>query len=850
MKETTMFPPQKISSKQKNEDWGKMCVDYIIGMGETVPSGSDRTSFEEMQTYYDLYNSIFDPAELKYVTDPFNQDDGFPANPQMINLIKPRVDVLLGEESKHPFNFRVLRTSPDAASDVQEKMKSMITEYIMATVTAGMDEKSAAAYQEKLASGELMPPEKIMSYVSKSYKDVAESSAHHALNYLKEKLNLNYEYSKGWKDALLVAKEIYYNGVVNGEPHMERVNPMYFAHDNAPDSEFIEDGDWAVRRMRLSYTEVYDRLFDKMDEKQLNDLLELIGENPKTDRFGKQTKDMIDYVHLDMKTVSGPGDDNLNQTNQVNLWHATWKSYKKIGFVKIADEFGDIQEFVVSEDYMKIGNELSIEWKWVIEVWEGYRFGENGYVGIQPLEYQHISTSNPNSQKLPYSGVIYNNSNSASKSLVAIMKPLQYLYIILWYRLELALARDKGKVITMDITQIPKSMNIDAAKWMHYLSAVGVNFVNPYEEGWDIPGREGGKPAQFNQISALDLTMASVIGQYIDLMSKVEDMMSEVSGISRQRQGEITSSELVGNVERSVQQSASITESLFMMHNQCKRNSLRMLLNTAKETWRDNKRTSIQYVLDDATRTFLTLAEEFFYEDYDIFVSDSSKDMQNLEALKSLYQPAMQNGASILDIAEIMTLDNVTAIKSKLREIEKMRSEQQQSAADAENQREMQLIDAQNQFKEQEMAIKQQELELDKYKIDSDNQTKIYVAELNAYRGVQEMDQDQNGIPDVMEIAQLSLKQNELDSKKMDKQMDLSQKQRDADMKHSIEKKKIDSQEKLEKMKEGLERDKLSLENKKLEAQKELQRIKDLAAMDREKLKAKTAIKNKVSGQK
>jgi hypothetical protein len=91
------------------------------------------------------------------------------------------------------------------------------------------------------------------------------------------------------------------------------------------------------------------------------------------------------------------------------------------------------------------------------------------------------------------------------------MKPLQYMYIVLWYRLELAMARDKGKVVNMDITQIPKSMNIDVSKWMHYLSALGVNFINPYEEGWDIPGREGGKPAQFNQITALDLTMANTI---------------------------------------------------------------------------------------------------------------------------------------------------------------------------------------------------------------------------------------------------------------------------------------------------------------------------------------------------
>jgi hypothetical protein len=402
----------------------------------------------------------------------------------------------------------------------------------------------------------------------------------------------------------------------------------------------------------------------------------------------------------------------------------------------------------------------------------------------------------------------------------------------------------------MDITQIPKSMNIDAAKWMHYLSAVGVNFINPYEEGWDIPGREGGKPSQFNQIAALDLTMANVIGQYIDIMSKIEDMISEISGVSRQRQGSISSNELVGNVERSVIQSAHITEPLFWMHNQCKKNALRMLLNTAKETWRNSNRKNIQYVMDDSTRTFMNLSENFFYEDYDIFVSDSTKDKQNLESIRTLYQPAMQNGASILDIAEIMTLDSVTSIKAKLAQIEKTRAEQNQQAAEAENQRQMQLIETENQYKAQETQLKQQELELDKYKIDTDNQTKIYVAELNAYRGAEEMDQNNNGIPDVMEIAELGLKQNQFEADKMDKQMAASLKQRESFAKEQNERKKIETQKEIEKSKINLEKDKLTLENKKLEYQKQIQVMKDKSAMAREKVKAAAAIRNKVSGEK
>ena len=65
--------------------------------------------------------------------------------------------------------------------------------------------------------------------------------------------------------------------------------------------------------------------------------------------------------------------------------------------------------------------------------------------------YQHIIL---NSQRLPYTGVIYSNADGRPRivMLLSRMKPLQYMYIVLWYRLELAMSRDKGKVVTMDIT--------------------------------------------------------------------------------------------------------------------------------------------------------------------------------------------------------------------------------------------------------------------------------------------------------------------------------------------------------------------------------------------------------------
>lgn len=830
MKNTKSFPAQKLPMSKKTQAWKEACVDYVVGAGDSGFGGNGRSRSDEMQTYYDLYNSIYNEKDLKYVTNPFKQDDGFPAMAQDYNIIKPYVDQLLGEETKRPFNFHSQRTSDIAASEMQEKAKEMLMDYIQATIASKLSPEQAARYEQALATGEIQTPEAIAKYLQKDYKDIAETEAYHALQFLKRKLNLTHEFYKGWKDALIGGEEIYYVGVINGDPYVERVNPMYFDYEHSLDLEFIDDAAWCRRKMIMSATEIYDRFYDKMSERQLNELLELIDQRPGAGNNPEIRKTSMDYESIKLHKINS-FTDNPFDVDHITVYHCCWKSFKKIGFVTLLNpETGEAEEFQVDEDYKVTGTEQSVEWDWIIEVWEGYRIGDDMYIGIQPIEYQHISADNPNSQKLPYTGVVYNNTNSKPRSLVSMMKPLQYMYIVVWYRLELALSRDKGKVAVMDITQIPKSMNIDVNKWMHYLSALGVAFINPYDEGWDIPGREGGKPSQFNQLSSWDLTMSNVIAEYIQLMQKIEDMVAKLTGITPQRQGQIAASELVSNANTAVNMSYHITEPWFWNHNQVKRRVLTMLLNTSKAAWKDNKR-YLNYILDDATRAFVQLSDNFFYEDMDIFVDDSTKNQQYIDQLKQLLQPAMQNGASLLDIAEIITLDNMSMIKNRLEEIEQKRMEQMQQQQQAEQQAQQQIAEQQNQLKEEELMLKEAEMDLEKYKVDQDNATKITVAQLNAYRGAENMDQDMNGIPDPIEIGKQALEQQKINSDIATKQLELNNKRREIEQKREAENKKIQ-----------LEKDRMKHET-------ELQRMSDKAAMDREKLKAKTALRNKVVGE-
>ena len=209
----------------------------------------------------------------------------------------------------------------------------------------------------------------------------------------------------------------------------------------------------------------------------------------------------------------------------------------------------------------------------------------------------------------------------------------------------------------------------------------------------------------------------------------------------------------------------------------------------------------------------------------DVFVSDTSKDLENIQKLQQLIQPAMQNGASLLEAAEILTNDNFNIIKQKLKDMQTRQGQIQQQQQEAEAQQQQQLQQMQNESKQQELMLQEAQMDLQRYQIDQDNQTKIAVAQINAYRGTEELDQDQNGIPDPVEIGKQAIEQQKINQEAYNKRYEAKQKRE-------------------------IEDQKIQLEKDKMKHETELQKAKDDAAYEREKLKARTALKNKTSGEK
>lgn len=135
------MPPQKLPQSKKTKQWKEACVDYISGM-----YGIDMQGAKDMATNYDLYNGVFDEKDLKHVTSPYGVDAGFPARIQNFNIIRNKVNALLGNEAGRPDTVKIYRTGDDAAGEYQEKQRQLLEEYVMQLFLSSLAQNSKHSF--------------------------------------------------------------------------------------------------------------------------------------------------------------------------------------------------------------------------------------------------------------------------------------------------------------------------------------------------------------------------------------------------------------------------------------------------------------------------------------------------------------------------------------------------------------------------------------------------------------------------------------------------------------------------------------------------------------------------------
>lgn len=850
------LPKQRIPISQKNDEWKRNTINYFEQLSYTSVSNNRTSNFNKLINY-DLFNGRFNKADLEYVCNPLGlMDNEFPATLQHYDIVSPAFNLLISEEGERPENFIVLSESPEDINRKDAALKEKITKLLQERLLAEIDPSTVDP------NNPLPTPEQIAKYERHNTSDLVESQANKILKSLRRKLNTHEIFKKGWKDALIAGEEMYWIGISNNEPIARRVNPVNTTVVLDADSDFIDDAIAVVEVRMLAPATIIDEFGDKLTPKQVEELEAITRgtSNIYQQASGLNPTFVVDKDLSAIDTGTPSGFNSFGSTNGsfnsqlVRVVRVEWKSFKKMYHLMYTDEMGQPIEDIVDETFkLSVFREAFPDAKteefWITEAWEGLRIGQEIYVEANPKPNQRRRMDNPYHCKLGYVGLIYNATNSQSVSLMDRLKPFQYLYNIISYRLELAFASDQGRVFLMDLAQIPRSEGMDIDRWMYYLKAMKIAFINSFEEG--RKGVATGKIANFNQFQSIDLSLANTIQQYIETLDYIRAQIAYISGVSPQRLGAIKSNELVGNVERSVEQSALITEYMFDSHTEVKRRFYTALIEAAKIAYRNGHVT--QYILDDMGIEMLNLKEfELENSEFNVYLSDASKDHQVVSALKQLAQAALQSDkADLSTIIDTMINDNPRDIVRTLQRGEKAKYERDAKAQQAQMEAENNRMNLEAQRHAELMDLETKKLDLQQYIADSTNETKIQVAEINAMRAMEgPTDMDNDGIPDPVEVANLALEERSLASKNFIEQSkinadkekhskEISLKERELKMKEDIEKKKIEAIKVQNISQEKIAKQQAELKKKEMENKLKVEKLKLQAA------KAKAAKQNK-----
>ena len=79
-----------------------------------------------LRRLYDYYNGVIYEDDYRYVTQPYGKSrTNFPSKMRNYPIIKPIIDLLLGEKSKRPLNYTVTVQNGDTVSE-KEKAKQQV----------------------------------------------------------------------------------------------------------------------------------------------------------------------------------------------------------------------------------------------------------------------------------------------------------------------------------------------------------------------------------------------------------------------------------------------------------------------------------------------------------------------------------------------------------------------------------------------------------------------------------------------------------------------------------------------------------------------------------------------------
>ena len=870
--------------EKESSDWIKSTMDYYANIAY-----SQYWTNQSMKKNYDLINGIL--VKEDYFTSDFEHLVEFLDESTSVELpdyikhypmMNPPLNTLIGEITKRPDNVRFKAIDEYSHNDFMRAKTEMLQDMYLKKVEDIIMQKAEKqgllqqkfelqkqieeaqqnpdANPEELQAQieqinqqiqqidqqiESLRPEEVEKYKLKTYQSTAEQWANLKLDQLKHYFNVRDKSEDAFRDLLITAREFHHIYTCKDGMGMnyEVLNPVRVWFLTEPDPVYTTDC-YAIGYIQSMEISKIIEKFDLTEEEveYLRNHRDDYVKNPNADVNIFETQktgyssitypqhnplrtqyeatlrsELEQHQLLDSYDPTGTryspygylGYDTRNHRFTVVMGY--FKGKRKVGRLTYMDEEGMEQFKIIDEQYEWDKNDptTTVEWEWTNCWYKGYRIGQAVY-HIEPLYHTDLP---------PIIGGFYKSKNTLPKSMVDQMKVYQIVYNICLNQLYLLLEKEVGVAVLYNLRHLPKYKDMtdeDALDKMTTLAkesgVVGID---------DSPENTKGQ-STFNQYTRLDLTRTQEIQSRISLATWAKQQCWELLGFTPQRMGNTVGSETATGINQSLSQSFAQTEPITTTHEQIMNLVYQQLIDTAQYVEAAKPQSTITYVNSDLQDVFFSVnGDDLKMRDLQVFVTNRSDDKRKLEEIRQLSIAYAQNQLHPYYTTMIQTSQSVSEIREFLKGDMKKKEEQESQKQQMQQQQmeqQKQIADQQAQLQKQ---IADQKLAFESEQNDLDRKKDVIVAQINATRFAKDNDINQNQVPDALEVGKFNTDYTRM-LKELDfKQQDLNQRKQKQSSEASIK------------------QEELRLREKEIDTNKEI-----------EEMKARTALKNPVSGEK
>lgn len=689
-----LFPRQNVPTAKKTKAWHKENILAMLAY-QNYTTKFNRERKKDYENYL-LFNGIFDSKQFEYITNTY----GISSPARLVNhpIIAPKIELLVGEFMNNPLDITAEAINEDAVIRKLDKRVDIVAEKILRPIKAELSKALGIDFSESDEVG-MEIPDDIDKFMRMNFREQVEELTVIGLKYLTQRYDLKHVFKMGLYDECITAKEFYHQSIKNGDPFSRRVDPRSLIYDIQSDSESLQNSAWVAEERFLTVNEIVDEYGSLLSVDDVNKIEKMRYESQ--DGLAKFNKPYQWYYKDDSSTPM-----------RIRVVTGAWKSLRTVS-VKVSENKHDpdtpFQKVLADDHKSKKGD--NIKKKVITEIRQATMIGHDVMVDYRPSPNQIRVRDNNADAYLPYVGIIKNNIDGITLSIVDSIKNIQLLYNIVMFHIELTLARSGGKAVVYDTSQKPNGLKLEDV--FYHAKNSGVIPINTKQEG----NQAGGG---FNQFQQIDFTLSNSVQQLLNLKMMLENTVETLTGISRAREG-FQKTDAVGVNERSVVQSSLITQPLFANHYRTIEMVYQQLSDLMKIAWSDGHRVS--FFGGEGMVEMAKVTGDLKNADLGIFVTNASKDRKDKDGMIAMGQQILAGSGAdgFLQMIKMVNADTAKEAEITLEQGLDAMKKQQQAMEEQQAQAGQAQAEATQQAAQMEAQSKQE-----------DNKTKIEVATINA----------------------------------------------------------------------------------------------------------------------